>query len=67
MLILQNTYNLECGRAPRGARGLKSVLLLCDSTEHDGSCPSRGTWIEIESWLAEDKSPIVVPLAGHVD
>ena len=53
-------------RAPRGARGLKFLLLhhrhLCGV-----SCPSRGTWIEIQASNAADFWANVVPLAGHVD
>ena len=61
--VLRNT--LAC-RAPRGARGLKSIALrlLIGAT---WSCPSRGTWIEIDKELALELVRVVVPLAGHVD
>ena len=53
-------------RAPRGARGLKCCLVDC-GYEAGLSCPSRGTWIEIDFTPRADSGFIVVPLAGHVD
>ena len=35
------------GRAPRGARGLKSADCGSIISARQQSCPSRGTWIEI--------------------
>ena len=31
------------------------------------SCPSRGTWIEMEVTVKLEVAVVVVPLAGHVD
>ena len=38
---------MKKGRAPQGARGLKSRLLRCIPTRHALSRPARGAWIEI--------------------
>ena len=47
MSSLSRCWTDSDGRAPRGARGLKYVLAPTASAAV-ASCPSRGTWIEID-------------------
>ena len=42
---------VDTGRAPQGARGLKSTAAMVIASPL-GSCPARGTWIEIPLYLS---------------
>ena len=53
-------------RAPRGARGLKS-LVYSNLPSQFLSRPSRGAWIEIKGVDFDPVKTQVAPLAGRVD
>ena len=61
------SHRAGVGRAPRGARGLKYICCVRGVDCRVGSCPSRGTWIEIRLYALAVYCLRVVPLAGHVD
>ena len=54
------------GRAPHGARGLKSIIAY-EKKDGDLSRPAWGAWIEIGKGSKSDKGGGVAPRMGRVD
>ena len=66
MLIRSRIASNMYGRAPHGARGLKSKRYTFYVSQ-PMSRPARGAWIEIMNMLADCSMYHVAPRTGRVD
>ena len=62
-----SVLNLGCCRAPRGARGLKSAVIVHCSLYHASRAPRGARGLKFKSMFGVTSPDAVVPLAGHVD
>ena len=65
-LSAQPLYNIEQGRAPHGARGLK-LTEQDEELDNRKSRPARGAWIETFLSSSEIANVPVAPRMGYVD
>ena len=56
---------MKLGRAPQGARGLKSFEIYIKAGTAE-SRPARGAWVEIPSLFDFHPIPLVAPRKGRV-
>ena len=66
ILVSVHGYSTEEGRAPQGARGLKSLPRLTPMARPT-SRPARGAWIEISLRAMLCTDALVAPRKGRVD